>query len=378
MSATRIAVITGSRAEFGLLAPVIRALRADSAFDVRVIVCGAHLLPPARTIDDVQRAFGVDASVEMQRPGETGRLADAAALGRGVQGIAAALADLQPHWTLVLGDRIEAFAGAGAASVGGIPLAHIHGGDRAEGVADEAMRHAITKLAHLHLAATPRSAERIIRMGEDPARVHIVGSPAIDGLDRVAPLDDVDHALLGRPDCIVLLHPAGLSEREERSAARAVIDALRDRSPLLLAPNFDPGREWILEELQREAVRRGVRIIDHLPRIEFLSLAKRLAREPRAVIVGNSSAGLIECSALKFPAVNIGPRQAGRERPDNVFDVPDPGASAISAAIEAATSADRGRWSSPYGPGDASVRIAQTLKETDPSDPTLLRKRCAY
>src|SRR5881394_2962134 len=176
MSGSRtVAVVTGSRAEFGLLRPVMKAIAGHPALNLRVIVTGSHLLSPAETINDVKADFAIDATVAMQSivngqasEPPSGRLSDSASLGRGISGLAEVFSRLSPDVVVVLGDRIEAFAAAAAASVGGIRVAHIHGGDRAEGIADEAMRHAITKLAHLHLAATELSARRIVLMGEKP------------------------------------------------------------------------------------------------------------------------------------------------------------------------------------------------------------------
>ena len=157
-----IAIVTGSRADFGLLVPVIQAVRANKALRLRVIATGTHL--SLGTWRDVARTVDIDAKVRMQTKAAVGRDADVAALGRGITGLGRAITDLRPHVVLVLGDRIEALAAGGAASVGGVHLAHIHGGDRAEGVADEAIRHAVSKLAHLHFAACRSSAERLKRM----------------------------------------------------------------------------------------------------------------------------------------------------------------------------------------------------------------------
>jgi len=151
----RVMVVTGSRAEFGLLEPVMHAVRGHAALDLVVVVAGSHLVAPGLTWRDVEAAgFAIVARVPMQAEGVSGRLADAAAVGRGVSGLARVYETERPEWVVVLGDRIEAFAAAAAASIAGIAVAHLHGGDRAEGIADEALRHAITKLAHLHLAAT--------------------------------------------------------------------------------------------------------------------------------------------------------------------------------------------------------------------------------
>lgn len=169
-----IAVVTGSRAEFGLLEPVIRACMARADLSVLVVVAGSHLAGPAETWRDVERAgFEIAARVPMQESGRSGAAPDALALGRGVEGFARVFEEFRPRWTVVLGDRIEAFSAASAACVGRWAVAHIHGGDRAEGIADEALRHAITKLAHLHLCASEESARRVLRMGEPAATVQI-------------------------------------------------------------------------------------------------------------------------------------------------------------------------------------------------------------
>ncbi|MFN9973571.1 MAG: UDP-N-acetylglucosamine 2-epimerase, partial [Phycisphaerae bacterium] len=178
----RIAVVTGSRAEFGLLRPVMTAIAAQPTLELAVIAAGSHLLLPANTVHEVKQAFRVGAVVPMQQPGKHTRIDDAEALGRGIARFARTFYKMNVDCVVVLGDRIEAFAAASAAAIGGIRVAHIHGGDRAEGVADESMRHAITKLAHIHFPASAESAQRILGLGEHPSTVHLVGSPAIDGL----------------------------------------------------------------------------------------------------------------------------------------------------------------------------------------------------
>jgi len=380
-----VAVVTGTRAEFGLLRPVMHSIQTSPRLRLKVIAGGAHLLAPARTIREVEAEFAIAATVPMQRAAsgkEVTRAADAAALGRGVEGFARTLSRIKPDWVVVLGDRIEAFAGASAASVGGIAVAHIHGGDRAEGIADEAMRHAITKLSHLHLAATKQSAERIVRMGEQPELVHVVGSPAIDGLRDIKPMDDVAAAEFGDPRVVMLLHPSGLSVAEEKKLASAAAGVAGSYATLWLAPNHDPGRE-IIEAVRAGASGRGAsaqwETLDHLPRAEFIALLKRLAAV-RGVLVGNSSAGLIEAAALGVRAVNIGPRQDGRERTGNVADIKLKSLDMLAAAVMRARSASRLQPSKTYGDGRAGERIAKLLARTslDPRSQGLLRKRNAY
>ncbi|MGD9689097.1 MAG: UDP-N-acetylglucosamine 2-epimerase [Phycisphaerales bacterium] len=386
-----VAIVTGSRAEFGLLRPVIDAVRRQARLKLRLVVAGAHFLPPAHTAREVESAYAIAGRVRMQQRGHASRFDDAAAVARGVSGFTRAFRKIKPDWVVVLGDRIEAFAAASAASIAGIALCHIHGGDRAEGIADEAMRHAITKLAHLHCAATTLAAERIIRMGERPEHVHVTGSPAIDALRSVRPMPARAFARLGAPRAVVLMHPAGLAPADEQEHALAAIVAARSFAELvepgapprllLLAPNADAGRRHVLAALDYARQKRGWPLLDHLPRPEFLALLARLARD-RSVLVGNSSAGLIEAAALGVRVINVGPRQAGRERAPTVTELPSPSTRDIALAVARAAvlkePSRAARDAHPFGDGRAGPRIASLLARTDPRDPALLRKRLAY
>jgi UDP-hydrolysing UDP-N-acetyl-D-glucosamine 2-epimerase len=353
----RIAVITGSRAEYGLLEPVLDAIEAHDDLEHRLIVTGTHLTTPS--VKDIR--FTIAAKVKMQRVGAAAtRAEDVQSLGRGVMAIGRVLSEIEPDLVLVLGDRIEALAGALAAQVGGYRLAHLHGGDRAEGVADEAMRHAISKMAHLHFAATAQSKQRLIRMGEAKRWVFNVGSPAIDGLKRVKPFDE-------SPDVVVMQHPVGGTMEEEYAWMSATLEATAEHSRLVLAPNHDPGRNAIM----RAIVDAKLTPTEHLPRHAFLSLLAGTK-----VLVGNSSAGLIEAAYLRVPAVNIGPRQAGREKPKTVIDAKYD-APAIKRAIHKAMKLDTKGLRHPYGNGKAGEKIAAKLASLD-LEKVPVRKRNAY
>ncbi|MBL1218727.1 MAG: UDP-N-acetylglucosamine 2-epimerase (hydrolyzing) [Planctomycetes bacterium] len=359
-----VAVVTGTRAEYGLLRPVMRAIADHPILDLSVIAAGMHLIsqgehPP--TVREIEREFEVVATVAMQDgTAIASRTADVQALARGIAGFGNVFDSMCPDVVLVLGDRIEAFAAACAAGVGGTALAHAHGGDRAEGVADESMRHAITKLAHLHFPATKESADRIIRLGEDSSRVHVVGSSAIDDLSGYSALSDAElgaWALRGdSPFAVVLHHPTGLDHHTEQVTMEALLQALEggnDALPyVLLAPNHDPGRDAVMEAIGDRPVS------GHLHRSRFVGLLKRCA-----VLVGNSSCGLIEAAALGVPVVNIGPRQRGRERCRNVIDVTGPDAASLESIADAMKRALglRSPFDHPYGDGHAGVRIADVL-----------------
>lgn len=384
----RIAVVTGTRAEWGLLEPICAAMHGRVDLALEIFAGGAHLVAAsprlaspeaaALTIVEVEtwaREHGVRVRrFEMQRAGEVGRFADALALGRGIVRLTELCRESDPDAVLVLGDRIEALAAASAAAVAGIRVAHVHGGDRAEGVADESIRHAITKLAHLHFAASPTSAARLLRLGEEPARVHLVGSPAIEGLTEIK--SHRRASVAGNPRYVFLMHPVGRDDEAEERDARAVLSELGRRGrTLVLMPNLDPGREGIVRAIEAIAGEEtdSFEVRSHLPRRDFLSLV----RDPDVIaLVGNSSAGLIECAALGVRVLNVGPRQNGRERADNVRDVAEPTSPALGEALDALESwAPSGRH--PFGEGSPAARIAAVLG-TFVLDHCGLRKRNTF
>lgn len=379
----RVAVVTGSRADYGLLRPVMHAIQTRRDLELLVVASGSHLIQPALTFYDVKRDFEVADSVPMQVAGRVGRWADVEAIGKGIARFGRSFKAHSPEWVVVLGDRVEAYAAATAASLGGLALAHIHGGDRAEGVADESMRHAITKLAHLHLAATETSADRIRKMGERPEDTIVVGSPALDGLASVRPVSDARWAELGSPDAVLLMHPIGRTDEAEEHATSLVLEALEGRRVLALHPNFDPGREGVLRALVNAG--DAVHLERHLPRDEFVGVLMRLAVQHASgdggVLIGNSSSGLIEASALGCPTVDIGARQAGRERAEGLTYWAAEDTRAIRSALDSAAQCDtshEGGASHPFGDGLAGVRIAEALATHDPHDERRLRKRCVY
>lgn len=368
-------VVTGTRAEFGLLRPVMYAVHAQAGCELRVVVAGSHLVQPAVTFREVKAEFGIADSIPMQTAGQVGRLADVEALGKGISRFGRSLEMNDPDCVVVLGDRIEAFAAASAASIGGFALAHIHGGDRAEGVADEAMRHAITKLAHIHFPATQTSADRIIKMGEDPASVHVVGSPAIDGLEDIPPMGDGAFGELGSPEVVILMHPIGRDDADEQHTLEKVFKAFSDKRILVLHPNLDPGRRGIMDAIGSAPI--DVQVCPQLVRSQFVGLLKRVGQAGGA-LAGNSSAGLIECSAIGCPSVDIGDRQSGRERCEGWTVRVNEEVGSIREGYEAVTGADQTRGDHPYGDGHSGERIAGILTSVNLDAPGLLRKQCAY
>ena len=350
---------------------------------LKVVVAGMHLAPEfGDTVREIEAdGWPIEARVPMS-DGRDSAAATARGLGLGLAAMADVFERLAPDIVMVLGDRVEAFAAAAAAGASNRGVAHIHGGDVTRGGIDESMRHAITKLAHLHFAATERSRERIVRMGEDPDRVFVVGAPGLDSIRTLAPLSlaDVGRALgiaLERPYVVLVQHP--VSTRPD-AAAREIEETLEalsasGRRTICIYPNADAGGRRMIAAIERH---RGEPWLVVLPNAEH-DLYLNLLRHADA-LVGNSSSGIIEAGMFHLPVVNVGERQHGRERGANVVDAP-PERDAIKAVLQQVTrpefAAVAASAANPYGDGHASERIAATLAKTRVS-PALLQKQLTY
>lgn len=368
----RICVFTGTRAEYGLLRWLLRELAEADDVCLQLVVSGAHLAPQFGLTHRVieEDGFHIDAKVDMLLASDT-PVGAAKSMGVGMLGFADALDRLRPHVLVVVGDRYEAMAAACAAVVVGVPIAHIHGGETTEGAIDESIRHAITKLASLHFAAAEPFRKRILQLGENPARVHMVGAPGLDALAHLRLLDreELAQALgvpLPAPLFLVTYHPVTRAEPGSATALPALFAAL-DRfcgaTVLFTGPNADAGGRTVAHAIDTYAAQRSGRVCvqTSLGQQRYLS-ALQLAD----VVIGNSSSGLIEAPAVGTPTVNLGTRQRGRPRAASVIDT-DESTPAIVAAIETAlSSAFDAR--SPYGPhgeGGASRRIAGVLRSVE-------------
>jgi len=336
---------------------------------LQLVVTGMHLLKKfGHTIDQV-RADGwrVDAAVAMQR-GDDAPGDQAYGLSRGVKGIADFLLRAKSDVVVVLGDRIEAMAGALAGVLTGCVVAHIHGGDAAPGDFDDTLRHGITKLAHVHFPATTASAKRILRMGEPRRRVFVVGAPGLDGIRGILDNARGTRSLMEMQapvrwgSVVVLQHPCGRPAAKEREVMATVLAEIRRTGLrcMFVHPNSDRGHGGILQAIaayKRSVASDCVMELPTLPRDAFL-----IALRCCDALVGNSSSGIIEAPFLGVPVVNVGARQKGRERGGP--GVVDAGETAISIR-RALGSALRMRLKpgqrTPYGDGSAGDRIAQTL-----------------
>lgn len=372
-----VVYVTGTRADFNLLIPTLRAIGAHPGLRLSIVATGMHVDPRfGKRLSVIREAgFEADAVVPWRPTGDPRDLAEVT--GRAVAELARMYRRLGADVVLVLGDRVEAFAAASAAHIGRYPLAHIHGGDRAEGQVDDALRHAVTQLAHLHFAASPDAVERLIRLGQDPRTVHLVGAPGVEGLASLAlPPGRVREMF---PDiarsAMVLLHPtrpdSGVEYRRAGEVYRALLEAgFSPGDILLMMPNNDPGSEGIREFWETRT--GGAVCIETLPRPVFLG-ALRDCR----VLVGNSSAGIIEAGSFTTPVINIGPRQSGRTAPEIVDSIPY-GRPALRSALRRVSQSNRpGKSANPYSRPNTSRRIAGLLAASKISFPAP-SKRLSY
>jgi UDP-hydrolysing UDP-N-acetyl-D-glucosamine 2-epimerase len=377
VSPRRVAVITGTRSEYGLLRSTIAAIQAHPRLEPRLIACGMHLLRRfGGTLREIARdGHAIAARVPMQR-GDDGPLDQAAGLARGVRGIAAALERCRADAVLVLGDRIEAMAGALAATTTGRTLAHVHGGDVAPGDFDDALRDAITKLADIHFVATRQAQRRVIAMGENPRCVHLVGAP---GLDRLRELLRPSASCLTRrlrskrePQrfALVVQHAYGRPAHVERRVMDHILGAVRQAGlpRLVIFPNTDRGHEGVLAAIEahrRTCANGDLRVVRSLPHDDYLSTLARAS-----VLIGNSSSGVIEAPLAGTPSVDVGDRQRGREPGGPGVVHAEETAAAIRAALRRALRGTRRTGAATvYGTGHAGARIADILSRVSIARP---------
>lgn len=384
MALRKIGVFTGNRAEYGLLVPVLRALRDAPDLELQIFAGQEGLV-------DEGEGFPVAATVPIARA-DASRASTSRAIGAGVLGITEELVRHAPDIFVIYGDRFEAFAAMIASTQMGMPTAHIEGGDLTQGgTLDDVVRHAMTKLAHLHLATNPDSANRIRQMGEEDWRIHNVGFPTLDLIragDFTSPEDTM--ATLGltadRPLVIFTQHPITTSHATAGQEIDACLEAL-DRARLDLDaqivatyPNNDLGSETIIAALEAwSAERPDVVLRRSLGRRLYHGVLNLCGRVTNGVCAGNSSSGVKETAAFACPAINIGPRQAGRLAGDNVAHVPLE-ADAIFHAIRRGLVDGTYRRAvaaapNPYGEGDTGPRVTGILGGIDLSDPRLLNKQ---
>lgn len=374
-----IAVVSGSRADWGLLLPVLRAIRAHPGLKLALWVTGTHLEPRfGKTLDAIDGdGFEVDAEVPLHLQTAT-PLHTSQALARALEGFAGVIAANRPDLVLLLGDRYEIFGAAQACALAGVPLAHIAGGDVSEGAYDDGMRHAISKLAQLHFPSNEEARQRLLRMGEQPDRVTLSGSPGIDNIlatPRI-PRGQLQHALVytfQQRNLVVSFHPATLDRLGAEDQVQVLLAGLESIDPgiglMISGSNADTGGDAVNNALQGFASRRPNSVFFHsLGAARYYSIVAEAD-----LLVGNSSSGLYEAPTLGTPTLDIGIRQQGRLRGPSVSHCGNE-AQAIASAIAQCLDKPCTDFNNPYGDGHAAQRIVETIAAIE--DPRhLLEKR---
>ncbi len=372
----RICYLTGTRADFGLMSSTLHAIDRDPRLDLKLLATGMHLSPRyGHTVDEIEaEGFAIAARVPVELEGASAA-GMAVNVGLMLQGFVPALQAIDPDIVLLLGDRGEMLAGAIAAIHLGIPIAHLHGGERS-GTVDEPVRHAISKLSHLHFVATQEARDRLVRMGEQSTNVHVVGAPGIDGLLEVKPLDRVALCLTAgfdpaKPIGLLVYHPVLQEAIDADRQVCEVLSAAEGLQLLALMPNSDAGSEAVRRQLTQAAETGQVVLRTHLRREEYIGWLSCCD-----VLLGNSSSGIIEAASFGTPVVNIGTRQNMRQRNANVTDVPAKLNEVRRALVE---SLAHGRYPlvNVYGDGQAGPRIVDLLA-TKPITPDLMAKCNGY
>lgn len=378
-------MVTGTRAEYGLLKPVMEQIKLACELELNIIVTGMHLssLFGLTVKEIIKDGFQIEAKVKMlsknDNSDETAR-----SIGEGIIGLSGAFKRNKPDIVIVLGDRIEALAATIAAVYSNIPVAHIHGGDSAKAGLDENTRHAITKLANIHFAATKKSADRIIKLGEDRWRVFVVGAPGLDKIinERLLSkreLAEKYHLDFTKPVLLVVQHSVTTQISEVENQIRQTLEAVTELNyqTIIVYPNSDVGGRKIINIIRKYvSINKNLHPFPNIPRTDYLSLLKH-----SSVLIGNSSSGVIETPLFHLPVIDIGIRQEGREQSTNIIHTDHKKEDIVKAINKSLFDEDLKkkvkRSKNPYGKGSASLEIVNKLI-TLPINERLMQKKITY
>jgi GDP/UDP-N,N'-diacetylbacillosamine 2-epimerase (hydrolysing) len=366
----KICVITGTRAEFGLLRWLMQEIQNQLELELQVVASGMHLSPEyGLTYQEIELAgFRIDVKVEMLLSADTAT-AVTKSMGLGLISYADAYARLKPDLIVVLGDRFEIYAAAAAALIAGIPVAHLHGGETTEGAFDEAIRHAITKMSHLHFVAAEAYRRRVIQLGEQPDRVFLVGGLGVDALKQVTLLDreELETSIgfkLGTRNFLVTFHPVTLEgNRSTQQMAQLLLalSELNDTNLIFTMPNADTGGRELSRMIDEfVSSHSNARVYTSLGQLRYLSCMKYVN-----AVVGNSSSGIAEAPSMGVPTINIGDRQKGRLSANSVIHCEpthDSIRDAFRRLFEPSFQSKIANTINPYGSGGASKKIVEVLK----------------
>ncbi|MCX6663940.1 MAG: UDP-N-acetylglucosamine 2-epimerase [Euryarchaeota archaeon] len=378
-----IAVVTGTRAEYGYLKPLMQAIQQEKELKLLPIITGMHLLPQfGNTYKIVKKDFPAAKKIPMTLKGDQLKHM-AEYLASGINNFATFLDKNHPDILVVLGDRSESLAAALAASYLNIPIAHINGGDVSGTTIDESIRHAITKIAHIHLVHTKENAERVEKMGEEKKRIFVTGALTLDTIMHTKLSSKIEtfkkhHLNPNKTAFLVVQHPIttlkdhGYSQLKELLLA---LDSLKEQT-ILLYPNCDAGGKKFIDLITTYEKRPYLHAFKNMPHEEYLNIMKSVD-----IMLGNSSSGIIEAPSFKIPVINIGSRQQGRGRSANILDVPPEKNSIINAIDFALHNKEFQRkvdtCKNQFGDGNAAQRMIKIFKEI-PLDEKLIQKQITY
>jgi GDP/UDP-N,N'-diacetylbacillosamine 2-epimerase (hydrolysing) len=372
----KICVITGSRADYGLLKMVMQEIRNDHDLTLQLIVTGTHLSSfYGETYNEIiDDGFKIDRKIEILGADNTSK-GIAESIGLGINGFHAAFKDLEPDIVIVLGDRFEMFAAAIAAHIGLTPLAHIHGGEITEGALDDAFRHSITKMSQIHFVSTKKYAKRVIQLGEQPSNVHITGGLGVDAISSLKLLskNELETKLgfkLGEKNLLITFHPTTLeflTAEEQINELLKALSELNQTTLIFTMANADSGGIVINQIIKKFADQnKNAKLFPSLGQLAYLSCISFMDG-----VVGNSSSGILEVPSFLKGTINIGDRQRGRIQARSVINCL-PNYREIGRAIESLYSDDfqnsLSNLFNPYGPAGASKKIVKTLKDTSISN----------
>jgi len=378
----KILAVTGIRSDYDIMSSVFRAISERPDMDLQLVVTGAHLSDAyGHTVDEIRKDGFIIADEIASLINSDQDSARVKGLGIQLQGLVQAASRIEPDWLLVLGDREESITTALVGAYMNIPVAHVGGGDRVIGNVDDQVRHAVTKLAHLHFATNQESADRIIRLGEQPFRVHNVGNPGLDRLLTVPVLSTEElsqrlgfHLDDDEPLLVVIQHVISTEIDHAYRQMRQTLEAVADLGlkTVLSYPNTDAGGQQMIRAIREFESLPNLFTAKNIPRLEFVNLFRSAS-----CLLGNSSAGILEAPILKLPVVNVGNRQKGRLHAENVTFVPHEKNAIIDAVRRAVF--DPGyravveHCSNPYGDGQSAKKIAEILAMTEINDQLLIK-----
>lgn len=365
----KICVVTGSRAEYGLLRWVMEGIRKTPGLELQIIATGMHLSPEfGLTYREIEKdGFSIDRKVEMLLSSDTPS-GLSKSMGLGLVGFGDVLQQLQPDLMLVLGDRFEVLSSVAAAMFARIPVAHLHGGETTEGAFDEAIRHSITKMSHLHFVAAEEYRNRVVQLGEHPERVFLVGGLGIDNIIKLKLLEraELEESLsfkLGKKNLLITFHPVtleGATSADQMAELLASLESLEDTHLIFTMPNADTDSRILFDMVEQfVSTHSNARAYTSLGQLKYLSCIRQVDG-----VVGNSSSGLLEVPAFRKGTINIGDRQKGRLKAGSVIDCPPNRQSIAKALKQLYSPAFQDKLKSirsPYGEGGASEKVVQIL-----------------